>query len=82
MMKTPETDDIFRVLPFCAGTMQKFKSQQVCVCIPSLITINHDSLKLNSCRITHCKQMKYNYTQSNQVHPLQIASKMNLAFIN
>lgn len=31
MMKIPETDDIFRVLPFCAGTMQKFKSQQVCM---------------------------------------------------
>lgn len=69
MMKTiPKINDIFSILPFHSGTAQFTVTASVF--ISSSLTINHHSLTLNSCIITHYKQMKYNHPQSNQVHPL------------
>lgn len=69
MMKTiRKMNDVFSILPFHSDTAQFTVTASVF--IPSSITINHDSLTLNSCIITYHKQMKYNHPQSNQVHPL------------
>lgn len=61
---------------FILVVCRNLQSWQSRVFIPSSTTINHHSLKLNSCIITHRKQMKYNYPQSNQGHPFKLHLKL------